>query len=177
MPSAGNLHVCSSSGSTQCAALQAWTASCKGRNLSQQATVPARARDIAIYLLRLLVPTPIQSNLLNTNHDPSRPTAPVYRPLLPEYPVTDTNTEHIRQSPTLCSSAHARLACMTANMQLLRLHVYVLAHFQHIKAFTGCLSRGDHLHRQRFPVHLSPPSPGATSSGQWCRFPWRVPHC
>ena len=84
-----------------------------------------------------------------------------------------TQSKH-NESLTKCSSAHARLASMTAYMQFLRLHTYVLAHFQHIKAFIGCLSRGDHLHRERFPVHLSPPSPGATSSGQWCRFPWHV---
>ena len=55
MPSAGNVHVCSSSGSTQCTALQAWTASCEGRKLGQQAR-SGIARDIAIYLLRLVAP-------------------------------------------------------------------------------------------------------------------------
>ena len=39
--SAGNLNVCSGSGTMQCTALHPWTASCEGCSLSHAATVPA----------------------------------------------------------------------------------------------------------------------------------------
>ena len=114
-----------------------------------------------IHQLRLLAPNILQGNLPYSTVQPDYTKAAAWVGhchLVNQLCLTAA--EHVQIHVSERSFACASRTRVTTPMQLLFLHAYVPWKFQHIKAFTGCLSQGDELHWERFPRASVPPIAG-----------------